>query len=186
MSEFLKNNEIINLVKFNVHFLNKLAKEGNKCFIPLMTIIASNKFKNLKKTIVQISIPEIPESTEKKHEIMFKIGQEVAEKGFLPLAVIFNCEGWMSTFNNKNEIIPPSLNPEKTEVIIVTCLTIDKKACSICLQIRRKFEGDVVLVPFKHKEYTVIDLKQSKNPEILEPYILYPFYQGVISNIIKE
>jgi len=100
--------------------------------MPKLIIVIRKKHEGkLSDEVIIFAIVDSFRDEKTKYETMFKIGQEVANKGYkFPVVVYLHSEAWMSFVTDREkfkngDFIMPRDDPNHAEVLITTGMTID-------------------------------------------------------------
>lgn len=177
----LTDDQIQTNVNRTVEFLHDLTNAGHTGFSPMLKVIGLNK--DLTTSEITIGLPDMPETFNGRAEMMFQLGVSILKQGYIPLAAIFHSEAWMSILDkDENITCMPSEDPNKIEVVLVNCVTLDRKTCSSTLEIRRA-EENITLVPYG-PQADIIDCLDGNSLQI-ESNLLANFYYGVFNSLAE-
>lgn len=177
----LKDDEIAEDVRNTVEFVKGLAAQGEDAFTPMLRVTALDTNGNLNELI--IAITEMPEESSERHELMASLGAKCVQDGFMPIAATFYSEAWLASVE-EGEVsnCRPSEHPERVEILMITCMTLNQKVCYSHLEMRRREGQTMLLVPYEGKEeispvFSLNDTGEGKT--IITPIILMEFFKGV-------
>lgn len=183
--DLVKDNIILNEVNITVNFIKDLVKKGEKSFAPLVRIKAVDK--DFKITDIIVSLTDIPEDSNERHYMMNQLGRQCISQGYIPILITFHCESWMLVVDEDTRLgLPIRDHSERIEVIQVTTLAINRKACGRIFEMRRKEDDSLILFPYKEEEYMKVSSIDDEDDCIIVPYLLTNFFAGAHEEYFKR
>jgi hypothetical protein len=122
------------------------ACEPNADITPTINVVFFTKQEKLHGEVL---IPDfLPDDAESRRALFFQIGKSLVKLGGTDEVMV--CAGmvmpaWLSFPRNPNEVIQPSLDPNRSEVVIVDAATFDHRSASIVQHVDRDPEGKILL-----------------------------------------
>jgi hypothetical protein len=159
----------------------KMAVEHLKLFVkpelkevPAYMIVLGIKLRGVDRAVVQRDGVLITTIDENRHKMIFEFGQEYAKK-LLPITAVFVVPAWCSDMRSKDSeeqidgelYVPPSKDPNRSEVLMITGATFDRQTASIMLPCYRAEDGCVRVA-----------WGEANSTMDAHPYLLYRFFEG--------
>lgn len=187
MTNFIRkyySNEMFNAeMDTNTEFLRKYFKDPHTSFQPMLVLVTH------KREHIPMLIADLPEDSEQRHkmfhDIMQKVGidEEFRKKHGFVIALFLMTEAWVrgQAFKGEKISLPISKNPMKSEVIICTGMTVDKRTNMSMYPMLR---GDHNIVILDEKNISKSPYKEGDNS--MMSFILYKAFAGYTKGMTEK
>lgn len=132
------------------------------------------------------------DSGENERKMMMGLGAKVAEQGHrFPVAVYLQSEAWVSTSMDKEAIkngnyIEPRLDPNHTEVLMTSGMTIDGRQNMAISSIQTKGKKARFLLEPNYTDYKADNQIDLHSDLIKQFYLGYSLYMGTKGDLFKD
>ncbi|MBX7246145.1 MAG: hypothetical protein K1X53_11655 [Candidatus Sumerlaeaceae bacterium] len=153
LNKLLTDEELLAMVQRADEFAKVLQRDGETQVVPMLELIYKTESND--NAASALGPLEIPDSLDERAVYMFEAGRLAALQGLtmeggpmFPVAAMMLGEGWMITQQTQAASgVSPSLHPDRRECLAVNAMAVDGRECVVVYDLRRRGEGEVVLVP---------------------------------------
>lgn len=173
MNELLPTDEEFRAVAENlVNFGKQIAAKGEKGIMPMAHVMCIDE--KLQPMTIIVAFADFPQTHEGRARAFRDIAMQMVEKHFIPVAIVFGSEAWMSVSKDgKMPTVMPSEDPERFEVFIVQGMTMTRRHVKSIHEMRRKDDETFILVEHGKDNLVVEDGKD------VEANLMAAFFIGV-------
>ena len=148
--------------------------------VPAYMVILGIKLHGEDRAVVERTGVMVCNIDERRHDMMRELGRNYAKKT-MPITAVFVVPAWCSDMkhNDKDgkvtyekDYIPPSQDPNRTEVVMISGATYDRQTASIMLPCYRADDGCVRVA-----------WGMANSTTYAEPYIIYSFFEGAAESL---